>query len=153
MQIAIRKAGIEHLPSILALYAQLNPDDLRPDADMAAETWRRILGSDLITVHIVERGGVAIASCVIVIVPNLTRNLRPFALIENVVADVRFRGQGLGKQVIGAAVEQAWSAGCYKVMLQTGRKDEAVLRFYEACGFSRSKTAFEIRRPAAHSPT
>lgn len=152
MQIAIRKAGIEHLPSILALYAQLNRDDPRPNAEMAAETWHRILGSDLITVHIAELGGAAIASCVIVVVPNLTRNLSPFALIENVVADARFRGQGLGKRVIGAAVEQAWTAGCYKVMLQTGRKDEAVLGFYEACGFSRSKTAFEIRRPAAHPP-
>ena len=153
MQIAIRKAGIEHLPSILALYAQLNPDDPRPNAEMAAETWRRILGSDLITVHIAESAGAAVASCAVMIVPNLTRNLRPFALIENVVADARFRGQGLGKRVLHAAVEQAWSAGCYKVMLQTRRKDKAVLGFYGSCGFSRGKTAFEIRRPTAHSPT
>jgi GNAT superfamily N-acetyltransferase len=48
--------------------------------------------------------------------------------------------------VMQAAVDHAWSNGCYKVMLMTGRTDPAVLRFYEACGFQRGKTAFQIRR-------
>jgi GNAT superfamily N-acetyltransferase len=48
--------------------------------------------------------------------------------------------------VMQAAVDHAWSNGCYKVMLMTGRPDPAVLRFYEACGFQRGKTAFQIRR-------
>lgn len=147
MPIVLRTAGPEHLLSILGLYAQLSVGDELPSPEEAEATWRRILGSELITVHIAEVAGEAVASCVLLIVPNLTRSQRPFALIENVVTDGRFRGQGLGKTVIAAAVEQAWAAGCYKVMLMTGRKDEAVLGFYEACGFSRGKTAFEIRRP------
>ena len=41
------------------------------------------------------------------------------------------------------AVEIAKSAGCYKVMLLTGAKNENTLRFYEKCGFnSKDKTAF-----------
>jgi hypothetical protein len=43
----------------------------------------------------------------------------------------------------------AWSQGCYKVMLMTGRKDEATFRFYESAGFSRDgKQAFIAKAPA-----
>ncbi|MBK6004527.1 hypothetical protein JJB11_00365 [Ramlibacter ginsenosidimutans] len=39
------------------------------------------------------------------------------------------------------------TAGCYKVMLQTGRLDEGTFRFYESAGFDRhGKQAF-IARP------
>ena len=37
----------------------------------------------------------------------------------------------------------AWSRNCYKVMLLTGRKNEATYRFYESAGFDRhAKQAF-----------
>lgn len=147
MQVMVRLAVAEDLPSILALYRQLSIGDVIPDTEVAAETWRQIIASDFMTVHVAELGGKVVATCVLVIAPNLTRNMRPFALIENVVTEVGLRGQGVGKRVVKAAITQAWDAGCYKVMLLTGRKDPAVLGFYEACGLSRGKTAFEVRRP------
>ena len=158
MDSVIRKAVPADLPDILALYAELNTNDLLPEADEASQTWARLLGSDMLSIHVAEHDGRAVSTCVLVIVPNLTRGMRPFAVIENVVTLQWARGHGLGRRVIQAALDEAWAAGCYKIMLATGRKDTAVLGFYEACGFSRGKTAFEIRRPAAgqdgdHSPT
>jgi GNAT superfamily N-acetyltransferase len=147
MSVMIREAVATDLPSILALYRQLSITDQVPDAAAAAETWRRILASDFMTVHVAELDGRAVATCVLVIAPNLTRNMRPFALVENVVTEEGLRGRGVGKRVVQAAIAQAWAADCYKVMLLTGRKDPAVLGFYEACGFTRGKTAFEVRRP------
>ncbi|AMJ60739.1 GNAT family N-acetyltransferase [Bosea sp. PAMC 26642] len=147
MDAVIRKAVVEDLPAILALYAQLSPGDLLPEPTEAGETWRRILASEMMTVHVAEHEGRAVATCVLLIVPNLTREQRPFAIIENVVSDRSVRGLGFGKRVIQAAIDQSWSEGCYK-MLMTGRTDAAVLAFYEACGFQRGKTAFQIRRPA-----
>ena len=42
-----------------------------------------------------------------------------------------------------AACGIARSAGCYKVMLLTGSKQDATLRFYERAGFNQNdKTAF-----------
>lgn len=144
----VRQACVEDLPAILALYAQLSPGDLLPDAAAADATWRRILASDMMSVHVAESDGDVAATCVLIVVPNLTRGQRPFALIENVVSDARLRGRGLGKSVVRAAVAHAFAQGCYKVMLMTGRSDPAVLGFYEACGFERGKTAFQIRQPA-----
>lgn len=146
MPVTVRTAVDADLPAILALYRQLSVTDLLPDAAAAAETWRQILTSGFMTVHVAELDCRVVATCVLVIAPNLTRNMRPFGLIENVVTEEGLRGLGVGKRVVQAAIAQAWEAGCYKVMLLTGRKDPAVLGFYEACGFSRGKTAFEVRR-------
>lgn len=141
----VRLACDDDLAEILSLYAQLNPGDLLPDKASAAATWTRILTSEMMSVHVAEVDGAVAASCVLIVVPNLTRNQRPFALIENVVSAVALRGQGLGKAVVQAAVAHAFARDCYKVMLMTGRSDPAVLGFYEACGFQRGKTAFQIR--------
>ncbi len=59
------------------------------------------------------------------------------------------RGQGWGKALLAHALAYAWNQGCYKVMLMTGRKDEATLAFYERAGFDRhGKQAFVARAPA-----
>ena len=70
-------------------------------------------------------------------------------LIENVVTHREHRNKGWGKAVLKHALAHAWSAGCYKVMLLTGRKEESVFRFYEGAGFSRhGKQAFVARAEA-----
>lgn len=146
--VRVRLACKDDLPDILSLYAQLSPSDLLPGPADATATWLRILTSDMMSVHVAEVEGVVAATCVLIVVPNLTRNQRPFALIENVVSATAVRGRGLGKTVVQAAVAQAFALDCYKVMLMTGRSDPAVLGFYEACGFQRGKTAFQIRSRA-----
>ena len=145
--VSVRLATLADLPAILSLYAQLSPGDLLPDAAAAEATWRRILASDMMSVHVADDAGAVVATCVLIVVPNLTRGQRPFALIENVVSDEAVRGRGFGKAVVRAATDHAFGQGCYKVMLMTGRSDPAVLSFYESCGFERGKTAFQIRRP------
>lgn len=149
MAAIIRRAVSEDLSELLALYAELSVGDQLPTPEAAAATWAQLLGSEMISVLVAEQDGRAVASCVLVTVPNLTRNQKPFALIENVVTSTALRSQGLGKRIIRAAIDQAWAAGCYKVMLMTGRTDPGVLAFYEACGFQRGKTAFQIRRDMA----
>lgn len=68
-------------------------------------------------------------------------------MIENVVTDADHRRTGLGRAVLDAALDQAWKADCYKVLLATGSRRESTLRFYEGVGFQRdTKTYFEIRR-------
>ena len=95
--------------------------------------------------------GMLISSCVLNIIPNLTRGFRPYSLIENVVTRSGFRKQGFGTALLKHTLEYAWQRNCYKVMLLTGRRDEAVYRFYESAGFDRNaKQAFLSLNPAVH---
>ncbi len=83
-----------------------------------------------------------------IIIRNLTHNLRPYALIENVVTHASYRGRGFASALMARAVQIAGQSGCYKVMLMTGSKKDETLRFYENCGFNRNeKTAFIKRLP------
>jgi GNAT superfamily N-acetyltransferase len=145
--VTIRGASQGDLAGVLALYHHLNPHDPMPEPMKAQAAWGAIVGSGLITVFVADSDGSLTASCMLIVSPNLTRGARPFAVIENVVTDPNHRSLGLGRMVLTAAIEAAWRADCYKVMLASGR-DDGTLRFYERCGFRRGgKTFFEVRRP------
>jgi len=141
----IRPVGPYDLEGLLKLYIQLNPADPQLSESAAKTRFREMLEDPGLTVF----GGFVenrlVASCVLHVLPNLTRGGAPYALIENVVADKDERRQGHGRRVIRAATDAAFAAGCYKVMLLTGRSDPGVHRFYESCGFKQSKTGFEMR--------
>jgi GNAT superfamily N-acetyltransferase len=87
-----------------------------------------------------------VTSCTLVVVPNLTRGGLPYGLIENVVTSSKHRKQGYGAAVLKHAFAEAWKHGCYKIMLLTGSKTPATLKFYEGVGFEQNKTGFQIRR-------
>ena len=90
--------------------------------------------------------GEIVSSCACVIVPNLTRNARPYALVENVVTRADRRGRGYAGACLARAREIARAAGCYKIMLLTGANDAKTLDFYRRAGFDDTeKTAFVLR--------
>ena len=147
----IRLAGPGDLDGMLDLYRHLNPDDPRPSPAAAEAAWGALLASKLTSVFVAEATGRPVASCTLIIVPNLTRGARPYGLVENVVTHAAHRRRGLGQAVLKAALDAAWAANCYKVMLATGSREEATLRFYERAGFTRGgKTFFQARRDTLH---
>ncbi len=147
MTITVRSAQQTDLDTLLALYRQLNPADPIPDRDAAAATLESLLASPMTQVLLAVDATQILGGCTLVIVPNLTRRLASYAVIENVVTDQKSRRRGVGKIVMSYAIEEAWKAGCYKVMLMTGTQREGTIAFYESIGFrSDSKTAMELRR-------
>jgi GNAT superfamily N-acetyltransferase len=144
--VVLRAAVADDVPALLGLYRQLNPGDPVLPEDAALVFWHRMASQDGVSVLVAEHAGVVSATCTLVVVANLTHGGQPYALVENVVTDSAHRGRGLGRAVLDEAVARAWAAGCYKVMLMTGSRLEATLRFYENAGFTRGKTAFQIRR-------
>lgn len=68
------------------------------------------------------------------VLPNMTHHGRPYALIENVVTLPEYRGQGYARALFERATEVVRAAGGYKIMLLTGRKNDAKA-FYEKVGF------------------
>lgn len=76
------------------------------------------------------------------LLPNVLWDARPYGLIENVVTRAQYQRQGYGRQALQAAIDAAWQANAYKIMLMTGQGRGAT-GFYEALGFS-SKDKFAM---------
>jgi GNAT superfamily N-acetyltransferase len=145
-ELTIRTAAENDLPSLLDLYRQLHPDDEPVSPAVAGNRLEQLLLYPGSSIFVGMRGNALAATCTLIIIPNLTRGGAPYGLTENVVTDARHRKRGYGKLILEAAMSAAWRHGCYKVMLLTGSKDPATLRFYAEAGFEQSKTGFQARR-------
>ncbi len=144
--LSIRPAVVRDLQNLITLYQHLSPTDPVLAPDVAIERFSAILAQPGMTIFIGVAGEIAAATVTLIIVPNLTRNGASYALIENVVTHADHRKQGYAGKVIQHAIAEAWKAGCYKIMLLTGSRNPATLRFYENCGFVQDKTGYQIRR-------
>jgi predicted GNAT family acetyltransferase len=146
----IRRLQAGDLDELLALYTHLHSSDTpRPPEAVTRSVWAELMANPshrYFGVFVDER---LVASCALAVIPNLTRSCRPYGVIENVVTHSDHRRRGYATALLKAALADAWSAQCYKVMLLSGRKDEATLRFYEAAGFDRNEKQAFIAKPAA----
>jgi GNAT superfamily N-acetyltransferase len=145
-ELIIRTAGGNDLPALLALYRHLHPDDDIVPLAKASDILTQVLLYPGSAIFVGLRDDAVVATCTLIVIPNLTRGGTPYALIENVVTDAQHRKRGYGKAVLEAAMSAAWRHDCYKVMLLTGLKDPATLAFYEDVGFEQTKTGFQARR-------
>ncbi|ULJ72725.1 GNAT family N-acetyltransferase [Rhizobium gallicum] len=145
--IMIKPAGPGDLQALLELYRHLNPDDPAIDPAWASDRFSTILAQSGMTIFVALAADMPVASATLIITPNLTRNGASYALVENVITHADHRRKGYAGALIRHACATAWAENCYKVMLLTGSKNPATLRFYENCGFMRDKTGYQIRRP------
>ncbi len=146
MPVTVHEIAEDELFALLNLYAYLHPEDEIPTLDEVTPAWKALRQDP--SQHILGAycNGSLASTCTLVVVPNLTRSMRPYGLIENVVTHPDYRKRGLGTAVLKHALAAAWERGCYKVMLLTGSKKEETLRFYEQAGFQRGvKTGFVAR--------
>ena len=84
--------------------------------------------------------------------PNLTQNATPYALIENVACLPNQQRRGHGRRAMMAAIDSAWASHAYKIMLLTGQDTDAV-GFYQTLGFrADQKYGMQLRRVPPRTP-
>lgn len=142
----IREPVERDYAGVVRLLRQLNPEDLSVQDSVRRAVFDQIIGTENLVLVVAEIDSHLVGTCYLNVIPNLTRGASPYAVIENVVTDSAYRQRGVGKAIIDFAVNRAWSAECYKVMLMTGRKDDAVFRFYTRCGFSANQKQAFVHR-------
>lgn len=142
-KVVVRELSDSDLDGIMTLYMELH-DNPFPEKDRRfMKIWNRIISDPDHHIIVADVDGIIAASCVCVIIPNLTRGQRPYAFIENVVTSASYRRRGLASACLDFAREIAIKENCYKMMLLTGSKEAGTLRFYENAGYNSSdKTAF-----------
>jgi len=139
----IREANANDLNEILQLYLYLHETRIPEDSEHLRQTWDMIINDKNHHLIVCEVDGKIAASCVCVIIPNLTRNVRPYAFIENVVTHKDYRKKGYATLCLNYAKQLAADSNCYKMMLLTGSKEKETLDFYRNAGYNSSdKTAF-----------
>ena len=143
MNYTIRELQDEDFQQLMELYTHLHEKDIPEMDERVSSVWESILADKNHHIIVAELNGKIISSCVCVIIPNLTRNQRPYAFVENVVTHSDFRGKGIATACLNYAREIAKSENCYKLMLLTGSKNENTLNFYRRAGYnSEDKKAF-----------
>jgi len=139
----VREIKENELNELLELYLYLHEKSVPEMTEHLKQTWKTILEDKNHHIIVKEDDGKIVSSCVCVIIPNLTRNIRPYAFIENVVTHTDHRGKGYATECLNYAKDIAVRENCYKMMLLTGSKEEKTLRFYSNAGYNSSdKTAF-----------
>lgn len=139
----IREINENDFDGLMRLYTHLHETDIPALNEETVVVWQKILRDENYHIIVAEEDGKILSSCTCVVIPNLTRGLRPYAFVENVVTDEAYRGRGLATACLRYAKELAERENCYKMMLLTGTKQESTLAFYERAGYNRKdKTAF-----------
>lgn len=139
----VREARSSDLKNILELYLFLHEKEVPEETAHLKAIWNKIINDENHHLIVCEVDGKIVSSCVCVIVPNLTRNVRPYAFVENVVTHEGYRGKGYATACLDCAKKIAEENDCYKMMLLTGSKEPKTLDFYKNAGYNSSdKTAF-----------
>ena len=139
----VREVYENELNQILELYLHLHEETIPEMTEYLKNTWNTIIQDENHHIIVKETDGKIVSSCVCVIIPNLTRNVRPYTFVENVVTHSDYRGKGYATECLNFARDLAVSKKCYKMMLLTGSKSQATLNFYGNAGYnSTDKTAF-----------
>lgn len=111
-----------------------------PKEEQDMSLWQSILEKfekdDNMYLLVAEEDGKVVSSVQMAIIEGLTHNVRPFAVIENVVTHAEYRNRGLASVLLEKASEIARERRCYKVFLETGSNKESTLNFYRNNGFA-----------------
>ena len=83
--IMVREVYKNELRKVLELYLYLHEETIPEMTEHLESTWNTIMQDKNHHIIVKEIDGKIVSSCVCVIIPNLTRNIRPYAFIENVL--------------------------------------------------------------------
>ncbi len=112
------------------------PPKEEQDMDLWARQIEKFAQDERMYLLVAEENGKAVSSVQMAIVEGLTHNVRPFAVIENVVTHGDYRNRGFASALLERATELAREKNCYKLFLETGSNKESTLNFYRKNGFA-----------------
>lgn len=139
----IREIRKEDFDGLMELYTQLHDNPIPEKNEKIINLWNKILSDPDHHIIVAEKEGRLVSSCVCVIIPNLTHEQRPYAMVENVITDEPYRKRGFASACLAYARNLAQRENCYKLMLLTGSKKASTMEFYEQAGYNRQdKTGF-----------
>lgn len=134
----IRQAKPEDAQDLKTLYFEFLTQ-FPPKEEQDMNRWTKVISNfekaDDRFLLVVEADGRAVSTVQVAIIEGLTHNVRPFAVIENVVTHGDYQNRGFASALLEQATQIAREFNCYKVFLETGSNKESTLNFYRKNGF------------------
>lgn len=148
-ELTFRLAGREDLPSIVRMLAE---DDLGsrrerledPLPESYYEAFEQIENDANHELIVIEMDGNVIGTLHLMFIPSISFQGGLRAQIESVRVDGKYRGQGIGSEMMRWAVERARGRDAHLIQLTTHRSREDAHRFYERLGFTRSHLGMKL---------
>ena len=146
----IRLATEKDIPRIVELYRELSiaishvEQVLNPSAENYRKVFREICADPHHELFVAEDGASVVGTVILIIVPNLSHNATPWALVENLVVTGEHRRRGTGKMLLEYVIARAREKGCHRIELCSDKRREEAHRLYRSVGFEQSAYGFRI---------
>lgn len=93
---------------------------------------------------VIEMDGVVVGTLQLTFIPSISFQGGLRATVESVRVDEKYRGQGIGREMMLWAIERARDKGCIALQLTTNADRKDAHRFYENLGFTASHLGMKL---------
>lgn len=132
MKIQFSRAVHGDAEKIQELYKQLVDD---PNIGVSAKSIEKISKDENNFLITAKLEGEIVATAFLVICRDVMYSNQPFAIIENIVIDSKFRRRGIGKSLMNHLSSLCKAEKCTKIMLLSSSKRTDAHSFFEECGY------------------
>ena len=148
-EVIFRLAKREDLSSIVRMLAE---DDLGSQREMYEEplpdsyikAFEQIDNDPNHELIVAESNGEVVGTLHLIFIPSISYQGRLRAQIESVRVGRKYRGQGIGSEMMKWVIERARGRAAHLVQLTTHKSREDAHRFYERLGFKRSHLGMKL---------
>jgi len=149
MQLKFRQATREDLPEIVRMLA----DDFlgatreryeNPLPESYIKAFEEIEADKNNELIVAETSGAIVGTLQITFTPSISFQGGKQATVESVRVDKKYRGQGIGKELMLWAIERVKEENCVAIQLTTNAERPDAHRFYENLGFKNSHLGMKL---------
>jgi GNAT superfamily N-acetyltransferase len=136
------------IPAMVGLLGELFrlESDFEPDAAKQEQGLRRILEQPMLGRLFVARINGQVAAMASLLFSVSTAEGGRVGVVEDVIVAASWRGQGLGRGLLGHVSDWARANGCLRLTILADRENIPALDFYHRLGFQRSAMTVLRRR-------
>jgi len=144
----VRLAGPKDLLAVLGVHARRDSADSPPlsASRIEIDTWSHMLAVPGLTVYLAELEGDTVGTASAMLIPNITYDCHPTAIIEAVVVAHSYRRKGVATSLLQRLLHDMKSAGCNKVQLLSHKRHsgDGAHRLYISLGFEPEAEGFRL---------
>jgi len=148
--IELRVASLKDLPAIVRMLAddflgkqRERYEDPLPESYVNA--FQEIDADPNNELIVAELDGEVVGTFQLTYTPSISFQGGKRCTVESVRVDEKYRGQGIGREMMLWAIERAKAKGCISMQLTTNNDRTDAHRFYESLGFSKSHVGMKLK--------